>query len=162
MAGVNADESDSNLLLDVNEENSFWAALIMHVPFFFHFLIAACGIVFLLDARFGVFESKDGDSFVEKRISSQKVYQGHPFPIILTPKSPESLESSVAQVKSKKDFILNQAFKHGAVMFRGFNITTAQDFDAFIQAFGLPNFSYEDSLRFCVGVFVFSLTCYVV
>jgi hypothetical protein len=36
--------------------------------------------------------------------------------------------------------------EHGAILFRGFPLAGAADFDAFIQAFDYPNFRYEDSL----------------
>lgn len=35
---------------------------------------------------------------------------------------------------------------HGAILFRGFPLKTDLDFDAFIQFFGLENFTYTDSL----------------
>jgi alpha-ketoglutarate-dependent taurine dioxygenase len=36
--------------------------------------------------------------------------------------------------------------EHGAILFRGFPLKTDLDFDAFIQFFGLKNFTYTDSL----------------
>lgn len=36
--------------------------------------------------------------------------------------------------------------EHGAILFRGFPLTTDLDFDTFIQLFGLTNFTYTDSL----------------
>lgn len=36
--------------------------------------------------------------------------------------------------------------EHGAILFRGFPVVTDQDFDAFIQFFGMKNFTYTDSL----------------
>ena len=45
----------------------------------------------------------------------------------------------------------SESFKHqlasaGAVLFRGFPIQTAEDFDAFSAAFGYGNFTYKESL----------------
>src|SRR5262249_11996323 len=45
-----------------------------------------------------------------------------------------------------------QAARHGAVLFRGFPVHTAQDFDRFVAGFGLENFAYEDSLSNAVRV----------
>lgn len=36
--------------------------------------------------------------------------------------------------------------QHGAILFRGFSVATAEDFDAWIAAFGLESFTYEASL----------------
>lgn len=42
--------------------------------------------------------------------------------------------------------------KVGAVLFRGFPVRTAQDFDAFVAAFGWENFPYSESLSNAVRV----------
>ena len=42
--------------------------------------------------------------------------------------------------------------RHGAVLFRGFPLATAEDFDAFVAAFDLPNFPYDESLSNAVRV----------
>jgi alpha-ketoglutarate-dependent taurine dioxygenase len=39
-----------------------------------------------------------------------------------------------------------EASRHGVVLFRGFLVATASDFDAFVAAFDLPNFPYDESL----------------
>ena len=44
----------------------------------------------------------------------------------------------------------DEACRHGAVLFRGFPLRTAEDFDRFVAAFGLPPFTYEDSLSYAV------------
>ena len=43
-----------------------------------------------------------------------------------------------------------EACRHGAVLFRGFPLRTAEDFDRFVTAFGWPPFTYEDSLSYAV------------
>lgn len=48
--------------------------------------------------------------------------------------------------------LVEQAATHGAVLFRGFPLATAEDFDAFVAAFGLPNFPYYESLSNAVRV----------
>jgi hypothetical protein len=42
--------------------------------------------------------------------------------------------------------------RHGAVLFRGFPLTTADHFDTFVAAFGLQNFPYEQSLSNAVRI----------
>ena len=41
---------------------------------------------------------------------------------------------------------------HGALLFRGFGLSTVDDFDAFVAAFGWENFRYRDSLSNAVRV----------
>ena len=48
--------------------------------------------------------------------------------------------------------LVEQAARHGAVLFRGFPVSTADDFDAFVGAFDLPNFPYDESLSNAVRV----------
>ncbi|MCP4003847.1 MAG: SyrP protein [bacterium] len=45
-----------------------------------------------------------------------------------------------------------QSGRHGAVFFRGFPLVTPEDFDAFVTAFDLPCFAYDDSLSNAVRV----------
>jgi hypothetical protein len=47
---------------------------------------------------------------------------------------------------------LEQAGQHGAILFRGFPLSTPQDFDTFIAAFQLPSFPYYESLSNAVRV----------
>jgi alpha-ketoglutarate-dependent taurine dioxygenase len=42
--------------------------------------------------------------------------------------------------------LCSQATAHGALLLRGFPLGSAKDFDAMVEAFGLPGFSYDDSL----------------
>ena len=48
--------------------------------------------------------------------------------------------------------LLRQAAEHGAILFRGFPLATAEDFDRFVAAFDLPNFAYDESLSNAVRV----------
>ncbi|MEM8814550.1 MAG: TauD/TfdA family dioxygenase [Pseudomonadota bacterium] len=47
---------------------------------------------------------------------------------------------------------LDAAARHGAVLFRGFPVQDANDFDTFIRAFGLDSFTYQESLSNAVRV----------
>ena len=48
--------------------------------------------------------------------------------------------------------LCDRAALHGAILFRGFPLTGAEDFDRFIAAFDLPNFPYYESLSNAVRV----------
>ncbi len=51
-------------------------------------------------------------------------------------------------IKDNKKEIESKLFKHGAVLFRGFGLSTAEDFDNFANAFGFENFPYLFKLTF--------------
>ena len=68
------------------------------------------------------------------------------FPLILQCEDALSLDGAAVWLTENSDSLCRKAFDHGAILFRGFPVQTAQDFDQFIAAFGLPNFTYEDSL----------------
>ena len=60
--------------------------------------------------------------------------------------------AAVGWVLVNRREVLANAAEHGAVLFRGFPLATAEDFDAFVAAFGLPNFPYYESLSNAVRV----------
>lgn len=69
------------------------------------------------------------------------------FPLVLQCKSPDiTLDQATSWVSERAAELDAKAAKHGAVLFRDFPLKTDLDFDAFIAAFGFPNFKYEDSL----------------
>ena len=75
------------------------------------------------------------------------------FPLIVACQTPTAtLEQAVAWVTANADHLVQEASKHGAVLFRGFPLASAQDFDAFVRAFDLPGFTYEESLSNAVRV----------
>jgi hypothetical protein len=69
-----------------------------------------------------------------------------PFPLAYVCKDAASLDEVQRWVAENRDSLIEQAAIHGAVFLRGFPLKTDQDLDAFIAAFDLPNFTYEDSL----------------
>lgn len=89
---------------------------------------------------------------VETTLPGQLELAGGPFPYALVNRSAASLPDSVAWLETHRGELLERASKHGAVLFRGFPVLTAEDFDRFIAAFQLPNFRYEDSLSNAVRV----------
>lgn len=69
------------------------------------------------------------------------------FPLTLFCDSTDAtLETTVEWIYENRESLSSEASEHGVVLFRGFPLSTDQDFDAFITAFDLPNFSYKDSL----------------
>jgi len=86
-------------------------------------------------------------------ISGQQIHGGEPFPLVFQCRSPNaSLESVAAWIESHSSELCEQAGRHGAILFRGFPLATAEDFDRFVEAFGLENFPYEGSLSNAVRV----------
>jgi alpha-ketoglutarate-dependent taurine dioxygenase len=62
------------------------------------------------------------------------------------------LNNCASWIEENSEELQELANKHGAVLFRGFPLKSAEDFDAFITPFGLPNFPYNKSLSNAVRV----------
>jgi hypothetical protein len=83
----------------------------------------------------------------------QQMHRGEPFPLVLECNTPSvSLEGIEQWLARESESLCGQARRHGALLFRGFPLRTAEDFDRFVAAFGLPAFTYEDSLSNAVRV----------
>ena len=74
------------------------------------------------------------------------------FPLVLACQAPATLDGATAWIAENRRQLCDRAALHGAILFRGFPLTGAEDFDRFIAAFDLPNFPYEDSLSNAVRV----------
>lgn len=57
-----------------------------------------------------------------------------------------------AWIQGERDRLLDQLVQHGAILFRGFPVNGAEDFDAVIRAFGMDSFTYQESLSNAVRV----------
>ncbi len=69
------------------------------------------------------------------------------FPLVLACETSDAtLDDTASWIEQNRDDLNAQASAHGAILFRDFPLTTDQDFDRFIAAFDLPNFTYKDSL----------------
>jgi hypothetical protein len=80
-------------------------------------------------------------------IAGGQVHDGDVFPLVLQCQSSTAdLDATTDWLASHRDELVEQAARHGAVLFQGFPISTADDFDAFVGAFDLPNFPYDQSL----------------
>lgn len=82
--------------------------------------------------------------------------QGHgetTFPFFIQCDSSSATRSDVESwVADQRQELLNLATMHGAVLFRGFPLSTAEDFDAFVVALDIPNFPYKKSLSNAVRI----------
>src|SRR5437016_344419 len=86
-------------------------------------------------------------------VPGQQTCDGEPFPIALRCETPAAdLRAVTAWVAANRGELIDKAAGHGAVLFRGFSLSTAEDFDAFVVAFDLPNFPYYESLSNAVRV----------
>ncbi|QDT52597.1 Taurine catabolism dioxygenase TauD, TfdA family [Caulifigura coniformis] len=86
-------------------------------------------------------------------IADQQHYGDTLFPLAYICQSPDAtLEQAAAWVKSNRDLLLDESSRHGAVLFRGFPMKTANDFDIFMAALDVPNFPYKKSLSNAVRV----------
>ena len=78
-------------------------------------------------------------------VPGQHEYGGKPFPLAI--KAPEgSLSEGCEWASGVADELSKAAFEHGAVLVQGLPMTSPEDFDAVVAAFGFPIFSYEESL----------------
>ncbi len=89
----------------------------------------------------------------EVAIVGQQIYGGDAFPLVLTSAtSGATLDQTVAWLGDRRDELLAQGASHGTVLFRGFPLATAEDFDRFVAAFNLTNFPYDESMSNAVRV----------
>jgi hypothetical protein len=86
-------------------------------------------------------------------VHGQQNYDGEPFPLLLRCETPAAdLAAVTAWVAANRAELIEKVARHGAVLFRSFPLSTAEDFDAFVAAFDLPNFPYYESLSNAVRV----------
>ena len=77
----------------------------------------------------------------------QQHYDQQSFPLVLVCEvGALDLADTVAWISKQRRSLLDEADACGTVLFRGFPLATADDFDRFIAAFDLPNFPYDESL----------------
>lgn len=74
------------------------------------------------------------------------------FPTLLENMGKITAEDLTGWVHSEADGIKNKLTSSGAVLFRGFPVDSAEDFDAFATAFGYGSFTYEESLSNAVRI----------
>lgn len=82
----------------------------------------------------------------ETVIENQQLH-GEAFPLVLRVSDDKpSFNQSISWITSNKDMLLTRLCDHGAILFRGFPVTTDAEFDAFVASFNLSNFTYNESL----------------
>ncbi|KAK3219993.1 hypothetical protein Dsin_013963 [Dipteronia sinensis] len=86
------------------------------------------------------------DHFTETQIPQQKYYNSIPFPSVLSPNPRTAVPCSVSHlieaIKTHKPFLDSLLHKTGTVIFRGFDVKTAEDFNTVIEAFAYEELSY--------------------
>ncbi|MGD9648411.1 MAG: TauD/TfdA family dioxygenase [Pirellulales bacterium] len=83
----------------------------------------------------------------------QQSYAQQPFPLVLVCEDDTiDVADAVAWIEQQRRELLERADVCGAILFRGFPLESAADFDRFIAAFDLPNFPYNESLSNAVRV----------
>ncbi len=86
-------------------------------------------------------------------VPGAREFDGAAFPLSLACRTPGAVLADVqGWVGAERGALEAQLQRHGAIVFRGFPVRSAQDFDAFVQAFGYPNFAYQESLSNAVRV----------
>lgn len=86
------------------------------------------------------------------KVSTQHNYNGDVFPQIVVNNGCETVEDTVAFVRQHQDELEAQLAVSGALLFRGFPITSAETFDLFSASFEYPNFTYQESLSNAVRI----------
>ena len=86
-------------------------------------------------------------------LDHQQVHGESVFPALYRCEDQPSTRTDPFQwARDQNDELLAQAYRHGAILFRGFPIPDLQAFDEFVSAFQRPCFTYEDSLSNAVRV----------
>jgi alpha-ketoglutarate-dependent taurine dioxygenase len=89
---------------------------------------------------------------VAAETAGQQTHDGLAFPLVLRCESAVTQDAVTAWLAENRDQLERQAALHGAILFRGFPVATADDFDRFVAAFGWQNFPYDESLSNAVRV----------
>lgn len=79
-------------------------------------------------------------------VPNQQETQSGIFPLVLQPVQKEELASSIAWIEENRTGLLKQVEKHGAVLIRGMQVETPEDFDVVVSSLQLENFPYRKSL----------------
>ena len=87
-------------------------------------------------------------SFIVEQVRTETQHShADVFPLIYAKQAGEdSILKAIAWVKQNQTALMEQLSRHGAILFRDFPVVSDIDFDAFLSAFALPNFTYADSL----------------
>ncbi|KAK7261768.1 hypothetical protein RIF29_28087 [Crotalaria pallida] len=82
------------------------------------------------------------EPFVELNIPQHKYFNDTRFPAVVVRSSQPHALPLTRSIKSHLPYIESLLLKSGAVLFRGFPVSTASDFDAVVEAFGYEELPY--------------------
>lgn len=92
-------------------------------------------------------------AFTVTNVADALKFDNGPFPSLITAKDDcKGLTDLCEYVEHNKADIEAELSTSGAVLFRGFSITDAEDFDAFSATFDYPSFTYKESLSNAVRI----------
>ncbi|MDT8429416.1 MAG: TauD/TfdA family dioxygenase [Pseudomonadales bacterium] len=78
---------------------------------------------------------------------------GSVFPLVLDHEHTQAGRTELdTWLRSQREGIAAALAESGAILFRGFPLDSAEDFDAFSAAFGYPDFTYQESLSNAVRI----------
>jgi hypothetical protein len=89
----------------------------------------------------------------ESVVAGQQRHGQTIFPVVMEFKEEScSQQEALTWIGEQREALLRRASQSGAVLFRGFPLSSPEDFDAFISMFELENFPYVESLSNAVRV----------
>ncbi len=92
-------------------------------------------------------------SVISDSLPTQHEYGDEPFPLVLQCQDAEvSLAAVEHWISESRDDLIQRVERQGAILFRGFPLRFAADFERFVAAFDLPNFPYDQSLSNAVRI----------
>lgn len=85
---------------------------------------------------------------IESSVETQRTDDGSTtFPLVLNCESPDlTLKMTEDWIRENRGILSEKSAQHGAILFRGFPLSSDQEFDTFVAAFDFPVFTYRDSL----------------
>jgi hypothetical protein len=75
-------------------------------------------------------------------IEEEKLFDGFVFPFTYTPREVTEPSEIYDYIKANQSNIMENLLKHGAILFRGFNIKDAKEFNDFALTFGWEDLPY--------------------
>jgi len=86
-------------------------------------------------------------------LADQLAFADSVFPrVVVSDHAQLNIDQLTAWVKKNQAEFESELDRAGALLFRGFPISSAEDFDAFSSAFGYPGFTYQESLSNAVRI----------
>ena len=92
-------------------------------------------------------------AFEKISVDGERYFDDKVFPLTLAPKSQDlTLESVLETVKKSKKEILDSLLTHGAILFRGLPVKTAEEFNDFVQEFEWKDMPYIGGIAFRTNI----------